>query len=705
MKMQVYKKRQHVYKKCHSNNVIAMARYLLISMILLLVFTTVTLAQGGKRYHTEKAWSLAQGGKRYHTEKAWSFGVMGDTRWTLSEDPDGNNPNYVSAEIIRALNDRFIDYGVKFVIQVGDLSDRAGDDAMYTRAELAKPLYDAGIGFFPLRGDHDTYGATYCLDPDSNMNIPAFLDAFPQTQGLDNTFGATNFSSPAIDELNGLSYSFDYGEEGSNARFVIVDVEPTSSSSTITIPVHPVYGQGYFYILWTIYQMDEDLTFTDGGVEITIPANTWFRIDESTGYPTTDFWGCEGIWPIEEYATTKIEVTSSSGTGLTKFLPGDQQDWISNQLNITTRGTDHAFVLSYKGLMGAESLDSIFGDNPDSNPANQNIFYASLMDNGVKYLISGNDPIHNRSLVESPDGISDVEQIISSGAGTEFFGPAPLTDFGEAKNRETQISQEILNIGYYIYTVDGPRVTVDYYSDVVGNFGSDPEALSAPDFDFVKKETWGYSNNGQQFIIAQGDSYTVIEDSFNGTTAKILNGKNDSTATDYTPDEIDDNGTPDYTSDDIIFSSHRPLVKSVSTGWVERPRKQNYMFGSDILSLWGMADFCTEQTDTYVLSMSYEFKRGWHFRKGLFGIAALDSKGRWRNAVDLNFGGKKNFKIGHYKPGYKLGTYGIDPYTKTVWAVVNYNADFAVMTGINRASYFDWWIQWRLNRMCGRRWQ
>ena len=690
MKMQVYKKRQHVYKKCHSNNVIAMARYLLISMILLLVFTTVTLAQGGKRYHTEKAWSLAQGGKRYHTEKAWSFGVMGDTRWTLSEDPDGNNPNYVSAEIIRALNDRFIDYGVKFVIQVGDLSDRAGDDAMYTRAELAKPLYDAGIGFFPLRGDHDTYGATYGLDPDSNMNIPAFLDAFPQTQGLDNIFGATNFSSPEIAELNGLSYSFDYGNEGSNARFVIVDAEPTSSGSGEKASGHPVYGQSYFYILWDIYKMESDLTFMDGGEEVTIPANTWFRIDESTGNPTTDFWGCEGIWPIDEYATPNLEDVSS-GTVETRFLPDDQQDWINKRLDITTRGTEHAFVLSYKGLMGAKNLDSLFGDSPDSDPSDQNIFYASLMDNGVKYMISGNDPIHNRALVESPDGLSDIEQIISAGAGTDLYGPAPLNDFGGAKKRETEISQEIFNIGYYIYTVDGPRVTVDYYSGSVGNFD--------------KKETWGYSNNGQQFLIAQGDSYKVVEDSFNGTTAKILNGKNDSSAIDYTPDEIDDNGTPDDISDDIILSAPRSLVKSVNTGWVEKPVKYQYMFGSDILSLWGMADNGTRQTDTYVLSMSYKFKHGWHFRKGLFGIAALDSKGKWRNAVDLNFGGNKRFVIGPYKPGYKLGTYGINPYSRTVWAVINYNADFAVTTGVNRASYFDWWIQWRLNRMCGKRWK
>jgi hypothetical protein len=57
-------------------------------------------------------------------------------------------------------------------------------------------------------------------------------------------------------------------------------------------------------------------------------------------------------------------------------------------------------------------------------------------------------------------------------------------------------------IGYYIFTIDGPRVTVDYYSDDHGNWQSDsnypngadqPDTGTTPTFKFVKKETWGYS--------------------------------------------------------------------------------------------------------------------------------------------------------------------------------------------------------------------
>ena len=73
-------------------------------------------------------------------------------------DPDGDNPNSVAVSIINELNKEFIKQGVKFVIQVGDLTDNGRDEGIQTRAARpAKALYDAGIGFFPMRGNHETY--------------------------------------------------------------------------------------------------------------------------------------------------------------------------------------------------------------------------------------------------------------------------------------------------------------------------------------------------------------------------------------------------------------------------------------------------------------------------------------------------------------------------------------------------------------------
>ena len=91
----------------------------------------------------------------------WKFGIMSDTQWKANL--DGENPETVAVGIIKQLNQEFINHEVKFVIQVGDLADKETDSpngfpenrTMDTRAAAAQPLYDAGICFFPLRGNHE----------------------------------------------------------------------------------------------------------------------------------------------------------------------------------------------------------------------------------------------------------------------------------------------------------------------------------------------------------------------------------------------------------------------------------------------------------------------------------------------------------------------------------------------------------------------
>ena len=159
----------------------------------------------------------------------WKFGVMGDTQWTTNT-PD--NPGTVAVGIINQLNQEFINHGVKFVLQAGDLCDREDTYSsvpsprprlgILSRAAAAQPLYDAGIGFWPVRGNHEG----------SILGGPEVQIYFPQTRtiatgGTEGTFtksdGTTftmgaNFSSPSAN-LNGLSYSFDYN----NVRFVLLD--------------------------------------------------------------------------------------------------------------------------------------------------------------------------------------------------------------------------------------------------------------------------------------------------------------------------------------------------------------------------------------------------------------------------------------------------------------------------------------------------
>jgi len=516
----------------------------------------------------------------------WRFGVMSDTQWTVATDPAGQNPNAVPVSIINQINQQFIIQGVKFVIQVGDLTENGNDADEATRAAAAQPLINAGIGFFPMRGNHETYA-----NPPNGYAIAVFQSNYPQTRGISNTFGTTNFSSPTSvsADLTGMSYSFDYGTPGNNTRFVIIDNWVTPSKN-----VAP--GNGYNY-----------------------------------GYSIAD-----------------------------------QQAWISSRLDKNTRGTEHAFIFSHQPLIAENHQDSPFVGYTNANPDMQNAFFASLQNDGVRYYISGHDHMHQRSIITSPDGKSEVEEIIGASNSSKFYTPKSLTDanwFGQ-KTRETPLSQELYTVGYYIYTVDGPCVTVDYYSDTHGNWQSDskyPDGSGladtgiTPTLYFVKKESWGYCQNGKEFLVAQGKPYDIVQDSYSGTTAKILGGTNASTAKDY-------NG--------------RALTKAVDTGWSPKPP----CAASNIFKLIGMAGLGSAQADTYTLSMSYDSKglKVTDLRKGLIGLATRDENCNWVNAVDYNIGGTKKFVFGPWDASYGLGSYGVDQKTKTAWAVVNYASEVAV---------------------------
>jgi hypothetical protein len=126
-------------------------------------------------------------------------------------------------------------------------------------------------------------------------------------------------------------------------------------------------------------------------------------------------------------------------------------------------------------------------------------------------------------------------------------------------------------------------VTVDYYSSTVGAVLSGSEYLitASPSLTFTKRETFGYSLNGKEFVVGQGQPYSAVQDSFAGTSAKILGGTNTGTAKD---------------------GSNRPYSKAVNTGWATKICGA----ASDLFSLWGMASAVgSDQTDTFTLSLTY----------------------------------------------------------------------------------------------------
>ena len=146
------------------------------------------------------------------------------------------------------------------MVHVGDLCDSGALPGEDIRALYAQPLYDRGIGFFPLRGNHDDgapqaaecqalypqtqngihnatpaakfdYAAAAVISPDNaNLGIPAMPDPGSSFQA------GVNFSSPdatVTGDLRGLSYSFDF----ETARFILLDqftpAAPATSGSRI----------------------------------------------------------------------------------------------------------------------------------------------------------------------------------------------------------------------------------------------------------------------------------------------------------------------------------------------------------------------------------------------------------------------------------------------------------------------------------------
>ncbi len=535
----------------------------------------------------------------------WKFGVMADTQWSnRTTDPD--NPATCAIDIIAALNGEFIRHGCRFVLQCGDLVDReswtvpnntafaayvdpfghalgtTGVRTLKYRAWAASALYEAGIGFYPCRGNHES-SATAATE---------FRGLFPQTQGNgDQVFGATNFQPSSNPRLAGLSYAFDFD----NVRIVVID--------------QFIRPGGYIF----------------------------------------------------------NKTAEVSGTNY-DYCAMDQVDWVSEVLGDGGRASDmHAFVMSHKNLAGQNHKDYLFGSGYDDNTAVRDQFIGVLSDNKVGYYLGGHDHQHYRSRLANASGAS-AEQIITSSNSYKFYTPAAPYQLGGLG--EKAIADELYTIGYYIFTVDGPCVTVDFYSSSHGqNYGDIDLQFSPAGYDFHLRETFGYSLNGKSFLVNQGASYAGVVDSFEGTTARILAGVNGNTET--------------------VYGGAAP-VKTVKTGWRSRPGNA----ASAVLYLWGLRDNLSLYTpagislpgadeddtaDVYVLSMSFVPSRVSlrQLRAGGFGIKTQHN-GAWVDAVDLNVGGAKRFVYGAYS-GHALGSYGVDPNTMTAWAVVNHDGQFVAM--------------------------
>lgn len=592
----------------------------------------------------------------------WKFGVMNDTQWTISNSSgyvdDGYDPDSCAVGILRQIQRQFIAHRVKFVVHVGDLCDNGSLTGEDIRTLYAQPLYNHKIGFFPLRGNHDD---AVVGGPGVPSDGTEFQALYPQTQN------GTQNATPSAQFANAATW-----------------VEDNSSDATnIGIPSAPGPHASF-----KVGENFSSPTVWGGGLK---------GLSYSFDFRNSRFILLDQFTPVGLTSTTGFDAGPGSGSPTTINL---QQPWITAQLSGRPQGT-HAFVFSHKGLVTCQHADCLFGNNPSQNPTYVNTFINSLASNGVHYYIHGHDHMYDRSFVSNdvPPGRSGsmkVTQILTSSNSSKFYIPSGAL-CNSAKNgglsndayydlngalgflRRQPLSQQLCSIGFQIFTVDGPNLTVDYYAYVFSyealltlNTGnplldstptSELQFPSVSTYSFTKQERFGYSLVGKEFVVLSGEDYTSVEDtsaliSREPTTAKILSGTNSSQATD---------------ANDLLLS------KSVNTGW---KCKDCDDLASDIFLLWGMGSALgSEETDTFVLSLSYDMEpTAWG--AGDFGIVSRDERGNWVNAVNKNFGGSKKFVHGPWQAGYGLGTYGVDSSSKIAWAVINYNGEFATARDI-----------------------
>jgi hypothetical protein len=323
--------------------------------------------------------------ERPEPPRPWTFAVIADTQWLAAD--DGYNPGTVPVAIIRQLNQQFIAQHVRFVVQVGDLVDQTGSTLQSVRnaervhAAFVQELYNAGIGFFPLRGNHDA----------NNIAGYEFRSLYPQTLG-----GPMNATPP---------YVFD----GTTV------VNPDSGAQPFPVPNpkrHPFVLGRHF--------STPDPTTTGG--------SNWTGLSYSFDYENARFVLLDQFTPLQaNTASTLSQNPAPNSINL-------QHSWIDTVLSGKGR-SDHAFVFSHKGLVDENHVDALFGSTPAADPASQDAFITSLYNNDVRYYLQGHDHMHDRSLVSvtsgSPwdAGIAKVQNILCASDSSKFYTPgSPSND-------------------------------------------------------------------------------------------------------------------------------------------------------------------------------------------------------------------------------------------------------------------------------------
>lgn len=469
-----------------------------------------TMVAGGCGSASTTSTDVAKVAAAVPSKSAWKFAIMNDTQWAHYPD-DGKNLNLTPIEVIKQVQQRLIDHNVNFVIQTGDLTENAskaststttqvnGASVPYTftniqaedtRAVFVQALYDAGIGFFPLRGNHDTLPATATefqrLFPQTQNGVmnatPADAFTIPNPDSAAQPFPTkknsatfsigSGFSSPSAN-LNGLSYSFDVG----NVRFVLLDQFNAADSKN---------ADG------TAYSLNTAMAAQQSWINSTLAgrnAGTHAMVFGHKGLLTQSH---QDVLFGDCAAPGAVTVTLNDGTS--------------------------------KTFVGSPGMDA---------------FITSLQANNVRYYVCGHDHMHVRNQVKTMDGSAKVIELVGASNSNKFYYPEYPKSNDElfcSKKRDTLFNEEFNTVGYTIVTVDGSNVIMDFYSSpAYPSPFQDGDFSTTPALTFSWRETFGYSLNGKQFVIPAGSAYTTVQDTSTAggsTSAKILTGSNGYAAVD-----------------------------------------------------------------------------------------------------------------------------------------------------------------------------
>ncbi|MDR2762385.1 MAG: metallophosphoesterase [Planctomycetaceae bacterium] len=146
------------------------------------------------------------------SKNEWKFGIIPDTQWGTNMKAPFHG---TALHIIDAINSEMIRQKVDLVIQVGDLVEHSSAIAFETRAARNQSILDAGIKYYPLRGNHDSFDLE---------SVAQFKAAFPNLPGTKGNEG----NSPKLRNADGMTYSFTH----KNGKFILLDTFPLVNDGT-----------------------------------------------------------------------------------------------------------------------------------------------------------------------------------------------------------------------------------------------------------------------------------------------------------------------------------------------------------------------------------------------------------------------------------------------------------------------------------------